>query len=249
MTAYTAKASQTRTKTISNPNTISLRTAALIAGLALLTMAIAAPFAELFVFPKLIVPGDAAETARNILANQTLFRAALFGYLITFICDLVAAWALYIFLKPVNEHLSLFTAWFRLVYTVIAIVAFLNLVTVVRLLNSSNPSAGFVSGQFAAQVMSSLEAFRGSWYFGLLFFGIHLGLLGVLVFRSSYVPKLLGVLLIIAGFGYLINALKPILLPDINIDFAQYTFYGELIFMLWLLIRGPRVKEVNEEII
>jgi hypothetical protein len=97
--------------------------------------------------------------------------------------------------------------------------------------------------------MSSLAAFRGNWYFGLLFFGIHLGLLGVLVLRSNYVPRLLGVLLIIAGFGYLINALRPILLPDINIDFAQYTFYGELIFMLWLLIRGSRIKELNEEII
>ena len=93
MTTYTAKASQTTMKTISNHNTTSLRTAALIAGLALLTMAIAAPFAELFVFPRLIVPGDAAETAQNILANQTLFRAAFVGYLITFICDLVAAWA------------------------------------------------------------------------------------------------------------------------------------------------------------
>ena len=104
-------------------------------------------------------------------------------------------------------------------------------------------------GQFAAQVMSSLEAFRGNWYFGLLFFGIHLGLLGVLVLRSNYVPRLLGGLLIIAGFGYLINALQPVLLPDINIDFAQYTFFGELIFMLWLLLRGPRIKEVKQEII
>ena len=244
MTIYTAEASQITPKMISNTSTTSLRTAALIAGLALLTMVIAAPFAELFVLPKLIVHGDAAATARNILANQTLFRAALFGYLITFICDLVAAWALYVFLKPVNENLSLFTAWFRLVYTVIAIVAFLNLVTVVRLLNSSS---GFESGQFPAQVMSSLEAFRSQWYFGLLFFGLHLGLLGVLVLWSNYVPKILGVLLIIAGFGYLINALKPILFPNINIDFAQYTFYGELIFMLWLLIKGPRIKEVNEE--
>ena len=245
MTTYTAEASPTRTKTISNPNITALRAAALIAGLALLTMAIAAPFAELFVFPKLIVPGDATETARNILANQALFRAALFGYLITFICDLVAAWALYVFLKPVNENLSLFTAWFRLVYTVIAIVAFLNLITIVRLLNASNSSSGFDPTQFAAQVMSSLEAFRGSWYFGLLFFGIHLGLLGVLVWMSNYVPKFLGVLLIIAGFGYLINALKPVLLPDIHIDFAQYTFYGELIFMLWLLVRGPRIAGPN----
>ena len=245
MTIYIAETSQITPKMISNTSTTSLRTAALIAGLALLTMVIAAPFAELFVFPKLIVPGDAAETARNILANQTLFRAALFGYLITFICDFVAAWALYVLLKPVNENLSLFTAWFRLVYTVIAIVAFLNLVTVVRLLNSSNASSGFDSGQFAAQVMSSLEAFRSNWYFGLLFFGIHLGLLGVLVWMSNYIPKLVGVLLIIAGFGYLINALKPVIFPDINIDFAQYTFYGELIFMLWLLIKGPRITGPN----
>lgn len=249
MTTYTARASQATIKPISNTSTASLRTAALIAGLALLTMAIAAPFAELFVFPKLIVREGAAETARNILANQTLFRAALFGYLITFLCDLVAAWALYVFLKPVNENLSLFTAWFRLVYTVIAIVAFLNLVTVVRLLNSSDPSSGFAASQFPAQVMSSLEAFRSQWYFGLLFFGIHLGLLGVLVLRSNYVPKVLGALLIIAGCGYLINALKPILLPNINIDFAQYTFYGELIFMVWLLIKGPRIKEGKEQII
>ena len=143
-------------KIIDTTNKTSLRTAALIAGLALLIMVITAPFAELFVFPRLIVPQNAAETAQNILANQTLFRAAIFGYLITFICDLVAAWALYVFLKPVNENLSLLTAWCRLVYTLVAIVAFLNLVTVVRLLNSSNSLTGFDPVQFPAQVMSSL---------------------------------------------------------------------------------------------
>ena len=249
MTTDIAQAYQTKTKiTTNSTNKTSLSTAALIAGLALLTMAIAAPFAELFVFPKLIIPANAVETAENILANQTLFRAALVGYLITFLCDLLAAWALYVLLKPVDENLSLLTAWCRLVYTVIAIVAFLNLVTVVQLLNSSISSTGFDSGQFPAQVMSSLEAFRSSWYFGLLFFGIHLGLLGYLVLRSSYIPRILGALLIVAGFGYLIDALKPILLPNINIDFAQYTFYGELLFMLWLLIRGSRIKESREEL-
>jgi Domain of unknown function (DUF4386) len=244
MTIHTAT-SQATTKMTHSTNKISLSTAALIAGIGLLIMVIAAPFAELYVFPKLIVPDNAAETAQNIIANEALFRAALFGYLITFICDLLVAWALYILLKPVNENLSLLTAWSRLVYTVIAIVAFLNLVTVVRLLNSPNSLTGFDPGQFPAQVMSSLNAFRSEWYFGLLFFGIHLGLVGYLVLRSSYIPRILGVLLIIAGLGYLINALKPVLFPTINTDFAQYTFYGELIFMLWLLIKGPRIKEVN----
>ena len=97
--------------------------------------------------------------------------------------------------------------------------------------------------------MISLHAFRHDWYFGLLFFGIHLGLLGYLVFRSEYIPKILGVLLIIAGLGYLITTLKPYLFPNLNLDFARFTFYGELIFMLWLLIKGSRIKESDKEII
>lgn len=234
-------------KITNRTNKTSLRTSALIAGLALLIMVIAAPFAELFVFPKLVVAEDAMETAKNIIANESLFRAAIFAYLITFVCDLVAAWALYVLLKPVNENLSLLTAWCRLVYTVIAIIALLNLVDVVRLLNASDSLTELTTGQFPAQVISSLEAFRSSWYFGLLFFGIHLGLLGYLVFRSNYIPRILGVLLIIAGLGYLTNALKSLLLPNINIDFAQFTFYGELIFMLWLLIKGSKIKESETE--
>jgi len=234
-----------KTRASANPNKLSLRTAALIAGIGLLIMVIAAPFAELYVYPKLVVPGNAAETTQNILANETLFTAAIFGYLITFICDVLVAWALYVLLKPVNENLSMLNAWLRLVYTLIALVALLNLVTVLRLLNTSDYLTLFQPEQFYAQVMLSIHAFRSNWYFGLIFFGIHLGLLGYLVIRSKYIPNILGVFLIIAGLGYLLTNLKPFLFPDVNLDFAEYTFYGELIFMLWLLIKGPRIKEVN----
>ena len=226
-------------------NKTSLRTAALIAGIGLLIMVVAAPFAELFVFPKLVVPGNAAETTQNIIANKTLFTSAIFGYLITFICDLIVAWALYVLLKPVNEELSLLTAWFRWVYTVIALDALLNLVTVLRILNASDILTGSQLDQFSAQVILSIQAFRSHWYFGLIFFGIHLGLLGYLAIRSKYIPSILGVLLLIAGSGYLLTNLKPFLFPTINLDFAEYTFYGELIFMLWLLIKGPRIQESN----
>ena len=230
-------------KIANSTNKTSLRTAALIAGIGLLIMVIAAPFAELFVFPKLVVSGNAAETVKNIMDNKTLFISGLFGYLITFICDLVVAWALYVLLKPVSKNLSLLTAWFRWVYTGIALVALLNLVTVLRLLNTSDTLAVFQPDQLHAQVMLSLTAFRTQWHFGLLFFGIHLGLLGYLVLRSKYIPRILGILLIIAGLGYLLTTLKPYLFPSINLDFAEYTFYGELIFMLWLLIKGSRIKE------
>src|SRR6266496_1673652 len=191
----------------------SLGTAALIAGIGLLIIVVAAPFAELYVYPKLVVSGNPMETAQNIIANKALFTSAIFGYLITFVCDLIVAWALYVLLKPVNENLSLLTAWFRLVYTVIALVALLNLVTVLRLLNTSDILTVFQPDQFYAQVMLSLSAFRSNWYFGLLFFGIHLGLLGYLVLRSNYIPKILGVLLIVAGLGYLLSNLKPFLFP------------------------------------
>lgn len=225
-------------KIMNSTNKTSLSRAALIAGIGLLIMVIAAPFAELYVFPKLVVAGNAVETAKNIIANQMLFTSAIFAYLVTFICDLVVAWALYIFLKPVNQNLSLLTAWFRLVYTVIALDALLNLVTILRLLNTSDTLIG-------SQVMLSINTFRSNWYFGLLFFGIHLVLLGYLVLRSNYIPKILGIVLVIAGLGYLLSNLKPFLFPHVNMDFAEYTFYGELIFMLWLLIRGSRIQESN----
>ena len=226
---------------------ISLGSAAIIAGLSLLVMVVAAPFAELYVFPKLIVHGNWEETTKNILANKSLFRTGTLAYLITFICDLLVTWALYILLKPASASLSLLTAWFRLVYTVIALVAFTNLVTILKLLNTPDNIAALAPEKLYVQVQFSIAAFKNGWYFGILFFGIHLGLLGFLVFKSGYIPKLMGVLLIVSGIGYTAKGLKPFLFPNTNIDFAVYTFYGELLFMLWLLIRGYRIKEENTD--
>ncbi len=226
-------------------NNTSLRTAALTAGFGLFVMVMAAPFAELFAYPKLVIAGNATETIKNITANKPLFLAVIFSHLVTFICDVIVAWALYVLLKPANEYLSLLTALFRLVYTLIALVALLNLVTVFRLLNTSDYPTVFQPDQLSAQVMYLLKSFKSNWYFGLIFFAIHLVLLGYLVLRSNYIPGILGVLLIITGVGYLLTTLRPYLFPDINIDFAKYTFYGELIFMLWLLIRGWKLRPSN----
>ena len=228
-----------------NPTTqISLGSAALIAGLGLLVMVMTTPFAEFFVFPKLVVPNNPAETVKNIMANVVLFRLAILGYLLTFICDIVVAWALYIFLKPVNEHFSLLAAWFRLIYTVISLVALLNLVNVLRLLTSPNYVTMFDSSQINFQIMLSLRTFRNEWSLAYIFFGIHLLLLGYLVFRANYIPKILGILLIIAGFGWLIDNLQPFLFSDFNVEFGMIVGWGELIFMLWLLFRGSKMKEI-----
>jgi hypothetical protein len=79
----------------------------------------------------------------------------------------------------------------------------------------------------------------------MIFFAIHLLLLGYLVIKSIYIPKFLGYLLILSGLGYLLTSVKPYFLPNVNIDFAMFTFFGEIVFMLWLLFRGHRLKEVN----
>ena len=78
---------------------------------------------------------------------------------------------------------------------------------------------------------------------GLVLFGIHLGLLGYLVYRSDYIPKILGILLTVAGLGWLIYCLSPYLYPNADVGFIMITFFGELIFMLWLLVRGWKIQE------
>ncbi len=232
---------------INNVPPISLRRAALIAGLTILMMALIAPYSELFVYPKLINPTNAAETVRNITNNKTLFVSAIFGYLLTASGDIVVSWALYILLKPVNGFLSLLTAWFRLVFSVISLVTILNLVAVFRLLTNHDYVTMFGQTQLYAQVMLYLTTFRSGYHFAIIFFSIHLILLGCLIFKSRFIPNVMGLLLIISGLGYLTDALKPFLFADFNSVFITITFFGELIFMLWLLIKGSRIKEERDK--
>jgi hypothetical protein len=224
---------------------ISLQRAAIIAGFATLIMVVCAPFSELYAYPKLVTPGNAAETVKNIIAHQTLFAVLIMGYVVTFICDIVAAWALYILLKPVNAYISLLTALFRLVFAIIAIISLLNLVNAFRIVTTPDYLTLFNAKQLNAQVMLSLYAFRYGFHFGLIFFGIYLGMLGYLVWRSNYIPRIFGLLLIISGLGYFTTSLQPYLFPGVNMSLATYTFYGEIVFMLWLLIRGWKIQENN----
>jgi hypothetical protein len=228
--------------TNSNRN-ISLSAAAIISGIAILVMAVTAPFAELYVFPKLIVYGNPVATTDNILSNINLFAKGIFAYLLTFIADIIAAWSLYILLKPVNRNLSLLMALFRFSYSIIAIVALLNLVSLFKLLNSNSYSAFLTTNQVQSQVMLSLTSFKNGWSFDIIIFGLHLLLLGFLIIQSKYIPKILGLLVLVSGSGYIITELNPYFFGNIDMHIARYTFLGELIFMLWLLIRGYKIEE------
>lgn len=225
------------THEVSGYSGISLRMAAIVAGLGLLFMAILAPIAEMYILKNLILSDDALETVRNIITYSGLLRIAIFSFLIVLVLDILVAWALYILLKPVNSDLSLLTAWFRLVYTAMFAVALNHFFDVFHILNGKDASEALL---FHSQIIQAMDAFRSGWNTGLGIFGLHLIFLGYLAFRSGYVPRILGLLLILAGAGYLIDASGNILFPDYHLDIAIYTFSGEPLLIFWLLYRGIR---------
>jgi hypothetical protein len=237
-------------KDTSRSTELSLRTAAIVAGLGLLVMAILAAFANFSVIQNLVVAGDAKTTAANIVASAGSFRMGITFFLITAILDVVVAWALYILLKPVNKSLSVLAAWFRIVYAAIFTVVLTNLFNVLLLLNGSDYLKVFEPDQLYAQAMLSLGAFRAGWDIGIVIFGLHLLVLGYLVIKSGYAPKwlgfLFGILLIIAGLGYMVDSFGKFLLPNYNASIAQFTFIGEVVLIFWLLWKG--IKGFGEKL-
>ncbi|MDF9798691.1 hypothetical protein OKW21_003954 [Catalinimonas alkaloidigena] len=230
--------------TITNKE-ISLGRSALIAGLGLLIMVFAAPVSEFYIFQKLISE-DPAETSSNIINHKGLFTTGIFLHLLTLISDVVVAWALYIFLKPVHKSLSLLTAWFRLIYTAMYLIALINLIKVLNYVALNEQANMIMPTQLDQSISLFVSAFRMEWSFALMVFGIYLILLGYLVFKADYVPKIYGILLLLAGLGYFLDTLRAFFLPDLNTSYLMFTFFGELVFMVWLLVKGVKVKEKTE---
>jgi hypothetical protein len=219
-----------------------LRQAAIITVIGYL-MSWGVPFASFFILPKLFVADDSAKTFQNIVTNQGLFVAAIFAFLINFIGDVVAAWGLYLLLRRVNSSISMFIAWFRVVFATLGLAAVLNLVTAHRLVAKSAALTAIGQNQLDAQVHVAIGAFNSQFAFSLIVFGIYLILLGWLVYRSGYVPKWLGIILAINGVGWIIIEVAPYLLPGINLGFLWVATFGELILLVWLIGWGARLTE------
>lgn len=208
------------------------RSASLTAGLALFFMALLAPFAEFYVLPELIDLADPAATAAALTVEDGLFRAGVLSYLIVVVLDIVVAWGLYLVLKPVHAGLSLLAAWFRLVYSALFAAAIMELTRVLPLLQGIPPL------NLGEEIISLVEAFRVGWQAALIFFAFHLLILGLLIFRSGFFPRFLGILVTIAGVGYLVDGIGTLLFPGYGLDVAVYTFIGEVLLIFWLLWKG-----------
>lgn len=218
--------------------------AAVIAGAAILAMAALAGYAYGFVFNNLVVAGNASATVLHIKASGLLFRSSILAWMMILAGDVVAAWALYYFLKQVNEGLSRLMAWFRLVYAVMLGSAILHLVAVPVLPGNT----GAVTPNAEAQVMLFIQLFQSSWSAALILFGLHILMLAFLAFRSGYIPVIWSVLLAIAGLSYLGVHTAELLFPqyddaikNIETILAAPMAAGEIGFGAWLLVRGRKV--------
>lgn len=220
------------------------RQAALLAGLTYVIIIVLALAANFLVLERLTDPRDPATTVSNIAASLMLFRAAVAAFVITLLGDVIVAWGLYVLLQRTSRKLALFTAWFRLIYVAIAAAALLNLLIAAKLVEPTGYTTTIDAPQRNVQVMLFLDAYTYGWSIALIWFGVHLLLLGLLIVQSDRAPRLLGVLVAAAGLAYAVGKLASIVLPDQNdlllAGIALLAVPGEFALTGWLLWKGAR---------
>lgn len=219
----------------------AIRNASLTAGIGLLFMTALSGFGFFVAVEGLVTEGNATQTATDIAASEGLFRLGIVSLFLVIALDVVVAWALYRVFTPVSQGISLLAAWLRIVYGGIFMVAISQLVGVPRLLGNDNYLAVFSAEQLQAQALLRVNTFTNIWDAGLFLFGLHLLTVGYLAYRSGYVPRLLGVLVAIAGFGWVFDSFVAVLSSSPLIEVATFTAIGELLLALWLVIRGRRL--------
>lgn len=211
-----------------------------MAGLWYLVLAICGAFAEFFVRQGMTVPGDAAATAENILAAPTLFRLGIGVELLGQVAFVLLVLALYDILKAVNRRRALLMVALVVVAVAVTSLNMVNQFGALLVLDGTGPLAGVMdAAQREALSLTFIDLHHiGYSVVAQVFFGLWLLPLGLLVYRSGFLPRLVGVFLVIAGLGYLADVALLTLVPDSTIVLSEFTFVGELMLMLWLLIRG-----------
>lgn len=223
-----------------------------IGGVLYLIIIVAGLFGEAFVRDKLIVSGDATATANNIMASQLLWRIGVAGELIMLVCAVALALIFYVLLKPVSRNLALLAAFFNLVSIALEGANKLNLFAALFLLGRADYLKAFEPHQLHALAYLSLKSYGYGFGISLVFFGCVCLVLGYLIFRSGYLPKILGVLMQIAGLSYLTNSFTLFLAPT----YAAMMFPGILVpafiaetsLCLWLIVKGVNVPKWKKQV-
>lgn len=198
----------------------------------------------------IVVSGDPAATAAHVMASQNQWRLSIVSELVTFSCDIPLAVILFILLRPVNPGLSLLAAFFRFAEAVIGCASVALHVVPLLMLGGAGYLKGVDPHELQAFALLSIKLYNYAFGIALVPFGVHCVLLGYLIFKSTYLPKLFGVLLVLAGFAYVANSVALLAVPAI----AGATFIAmfatgvpaEVGLTLWLIVFGINVGRWNE---
>jgi hypothetical protein len=199
----------------------------------------------------LIVSGDAAVTANNIIGSELFFRIGFVAELVSAVFFVLAAWALYVLLKPVNKNLALLFLLLNLGGVAVECINALNLLTALQFLSGANYLNVFQTGQLQAMTMSSLNSYTNGFLIAQIFFSAWLLPLGYLIYKSRFLPKFLGLLPILDFFGNLSWFLQGFLLPDYGIlayPGNAISFIAEISLTAWLLIMAVKDTEIEKQL-
>lgn len=191
-------------------------------------MAVLSAFGIFGPLDSLITPGDASKTAADVSGSQLLFRTGTASLIVVVLLDVLVAGALFEVFAPVNRSVSMMAAWFRVAYAAVFLVAIAQLLQVPALLDDGDG------------ILRAAGAFDTIWKVGLILFASHLLLIGYLAYRSGFMARIFGVLLVVAGLGYLADGFVAVLVPGDSISIAQFAFVGEVALIFRLLIGGRR---------
>jgi O-antigen/teichoic acid export membrane protein len=229
-----------------NNKMTSIKTTARIAGFLYLFQIPLGVFGILYVPKMLMVTGNMASTASNILANEFLFRLSIVSAILCALVTIATALYIYKVLKFVNENYAKWILLFILIAAPISMLNELNSIVVLLLLKSHEYAIIFTPSQLHNLVSIFLDLHKYGHQIAGIFFGLWLLPMGYLVFKSTYIPKIIGVFLIVTCLGYLIDFTTFFLYPNFGIIISEYTWAGEVLMVLWLLVKGVNVEKFKK---
>jgi Domain of unknown function (DUF4386) len=223
-----------------------------IGGALYLIIIVFGAFAEGFVTNKLVVSGDAAATAQNILASPALWQLGTAGNLIVVLCAAPLLWIEYLLLKPVSKQLVLLAVFLNIVSLAVEAISKLFILLVLPILQKADYLKAFDAQQLQVLANLALKSHDISFNIALIFFGFTCLVNGYLIFKSGYLPKLIGILMQVAGVSYLIGcfvalfapAFADLIIPAILIP----ALIGESSYCLWLLVKGVNIEKWKERV-
>ena len=200
-------------------------------------------FGNYWLLGPLIVPRNAVETARNIMAHETQFRVALTCFLIYSASVVVLLAALYMILKPINQGLALVGAFFRLVFATLWLFSTLNMLGALRLLGNAPYLQAFEADRLQVLARLAVAANFDDYYVGLPFFGLAATLCAYLWLKSGYIPRALAIFGVISSAWCVICAFVFLIFPNFDKTVNAYWFDSpmalfELVVSFWLLFKG-----------